>query len=53
MVKKVLPGYSKSVIWDTFYEIMFFAREEMQQSRKVDTKNHKAERTIHESRQMQ
>ena len=28
MVKKVLPGYSKSVIWDTFYEIMFFAREE-------------------------
>ena len=28
MVKKVLPEATKSVIWDTFYEIMFFAREE-------------------------
>ena len=53
MVKKLLPENTKSVIWDTFYEIMLFAKEEMQQSRKVDTKNHKAERTIHESRQME
>jgi hypothetical protein len=29
MVKKVLPGYSKSVIWDTFYEIILFAKEEI------------------------
>ena len=28
MVKKLLPENTKSVIWDTFYEIMFFAREE-------------------------
>lgn len=26
--EKVLPENTKSVIWDTFYEIMFFAREE-------------------------
>ena len=27
-MKKLLPENTKSVIWDTFYEIMFFAREE-------------------------
>ena len=26
--KKFLPETTKSVIWYTFYEIMFFAREE-------------------------
>jgi hypothetical protein len=28
MAKKLFPENTKSVIWDTFYEIMLFAKEE-------------------------
>ena len=28
MVKKLFPENAKSVIWDTFYEIILFAKEE-------------------------
>jgi hypothetical protein len=45
---------TESVLLDSIYvTIRIHVENVVQQSRKVDTKNHKTERDIHESRQMQ